>query len=86
MSLKGNIFNQGYYGNINTLSVCRPVLLSGDVQSEHVAAGEMVQKRYYRNINTLASVGQRYFQVTSNLNMSLQGKFSNNDIIGTFTL
>jgi len=32
-----------YYRNINTLRICRPVLLSGNVQSEHVAAGESVQ-------------------------------------------
>ena len=30
------------------------MLLSGNVQSEHVAAGEMVQTKYYRNINTLS--------------------------------
>ena len=32
------------------------------------------------------SVGQCYFQVTSNLNMSQLGKVTNNDIIGAFTL
>jgi len=30
---------------MNTLRVCRPGLLSGNVQSEHVAAGEIVQSR-----------------------------------------
>jgi len=29
-----------YYGNLNNLSLCRPVLLSGNIQSEHVAAGK----------------------------------------------
>jgi len=28
---------------MNILSLCRPVLLSGDDKSEHVAEGEMVQ-------------------------------------------
>jgi len=26
--------------NINNLRICRPVLISGNVQSEHVAAGK----------------------------------------------
>jgi len=43
MSQNGKGFKQRYYGNINTLSLCRPVLLSGTLQSEHVAAGEMFQ-------------------------------------------
>jgi len=30
------------------------VLLSGNIQSEHDAAGEMFENRYYRNINTLS--------------------------------
>jgi len=30
------------------------VLHSGNVQSEHVAAGESLKQRYYRNINTLS--------------------------------
>jgi len=34
---------QQYDGNINTLSLCRPVLLSGNVETEFVAAGERVQ-------------------------------------------
>jgi len=34
----------------------------------------LFKQRYYRNINTLAFVGQYYLQVTSNLNMSKQGK------------
>jgi len=28
-----------------------PVLLSGIFQTDHVAAGEMLKQRYYRNIN-----------------------------------
>ena len=39
---------------MNNLSLCRPVLLSGIFQSEHVAAGENVQIRYYWNINVLS--------------------------------
>jgi len=34
---------QRYYRNINNLSLCRPQLLSGNFQSEKVAAGEIVQ-------------------------------------------
>jgi len=30
------------------------VLLSGNVQSKHVAAGKIFKQRYYRNINTLS--------------------------------
>jgi len=29
----GEVFKQRYYVNINNLSFCRPVLLSGNVQS-----------------------------------------------------
>jgi len=43
MSQQGKIFKQKYYRNINFLSLCRLVLLSGNVQFQHVAAGEMVQ-------------------------------------------
>jgi len=53
MPQQGKCFKQRYYRKINTLSICSPVLLSGNVQSEHAAAGERVQKRYYRIINTL---------------------------------
>jgi len=41
----GEVFKQRYYRTINTLSLCRPVLLSGNVQSEHVATREMVQPK-----------------------------------------
>jgi len=39
----GKIFIKRYYWNINTLRLCRPVLLSGIVKSEHVAAGLVFQ-------------------------------------------
>jgi len=32
------------------------MLLSANVQSEHVAAGESFKQRYYRNINILKSL------------------------------
>ena len=54
MSQQGKDFKQQYYRNINNLSLSRPLLLSGDFQSEHVAAGENFEQRYYRNINTLS--------------------------------
>jgi len=44
MSQKRKFFKQGYYRYINNLSLCRPVLLSGNVQSEHVAAVEKSQR------------------------------------------
>ena len=37
-------FKQRYYRNINTLILCRPVLLSGNDQSEHVTAVERFQR------------------------------------------
>ena len=43
MSLRGKVFKQRYYRDINTLSICRPVLLSCNVQSEHVVAEEKLQ-------------------------------------------
>jgi len=39
------MFKQRYYRNINILRLSRPVLLSGNLQSEHVAAGESVQTK-----------------------------------------
>jgi len=42
MSQQGKGFKQRYYRNLNTLSLCRSELLSGNFQSEHVAAGETV--------------------------------------------
>jgi len=45
MSQQRKAFTQRYYRNINTLSFCRQVLLSGNVQSEHVAAGERDQTK-----------------------------------------
>jgi len=35
-------FKQRYYRNLKNLSLCSAVLLSGNVQSVHVAAGEIV--------------------------------------------
>jgi len=43
ISQKWKVLKQRYYRKINTLSICGPVLLSGNIQSEHVAAGECVQ-------------------------------------------
>ena len=54
MSQQWKEFKQRYYRNLNNLCLCRPVILSSNVQSEHVAAVEFVQKRYYRNINLLS--------------------------------
>jgi len=54
MSQQGNVFKQRYYRNCNNLRLCRPVLLSGIHESEHVAAGLNVQIRYYRNLNILS--------------------------------
>jgi len=41
MSQKLQGFEERYYWIIITLSLCRPVLLSGYFQSEHVAEGEI---------------------------------------------
>jgi len=54
MLQQGKISKQRYYRNINTLSLCRPVLLSGNAQSEHAAAWKCFKQRYYRNINSLS--------------------------------
>jgi len=54
MSQQWKSFKQRYYRNINTLSLCRPVLLSGNLQSENVAAGKDFKLRYYRNLNALS--------------------------------
>jgi len=43
MSQQGTDFKQRYYSNIYTVSLFRPVLLSGIFESERVAAGESVQ-------------------------------------------
>jgi len=43
MSPQLKVFKQSYYQSINNLILCRPVLLPGNIQSEHVAAGESVQ-------------------------------------------
>jgi len=54
MSQQGKSFKQRYYRNVYTLSLCRPLILSGNFQSEHVAAGKVFQQRYYRNLNKLS--------------------------------
>jgi len=56
MSQQGYVFKQRYYRKINTFIVCRPVLLSGNFQSEHVAAGESVR-------TTLVSENLHYMSV-----------------------
>jgi len=43
MSQQWKLFKPRYYQNLNNLSLCRPVLLSGNVQFEHVAAVERIQ-------------------------------------------
>ena len=40
------------------LKLCRPVILSGNAQSDYEVAGEVFKQRYYRNINILRPVGQ----------------------------
>ena len=54
MSKQGKRFKQRYYWNLNSLSLCRPVLLSVNVQSEDVTAVEIFKQRYYRNLNNLS--------------------------------
>jgi len=54
MSQQGKVFRQQYYRNLNTLRLCRPVLLSGNFESVHVGAGEVFSQRYYRNLNNLS--------------------------------
>ena len=44
-SQEGKEFKQRYYRNLKILSFCRPVLLSGIVQTEDVAAGEIVHTK-----------------------------------------
>jgi len=48
------VFKQRYYRNFNNLSLCRPVLLSGKFQSEHVAEVVIFKQRFYRNLNNLS--------------------------------
>jgi len=45
MSQQGKLFKQRYYQDINTLSLCRPVLLFGNCKSENVEAVESVQPK-----------------------------------------
>jgi len=48
------MFKRSYYRNINTLSLCRPVLLSGNLQSDYFAAGKVFKPRYYLKSNILS--------------------------------
>ena len=48
------MFKERYYRNFNNLSLCRPVLLSGKFQSEHVAEVVIFIQRYYRNLKNLS--------------------------------
>ena len=57
MSQQWKGIKQRYYRKLNTLSFCRPVLLSGNFQSEYVAAGEIFTQRYYRNVYALSPCG-----------------------------
>jgi len=43
MSQQGKVFKQRYSPNIYNLSLCSPVLLSGNIQSQQVTTGESVQ-------------------------------------------
>jgi len=43
MSQQGKLFKQRYYRNITNLSLYRPELLSGNLQSAQVAVGEIIQ-------------------------------------------
>jgi len=53
MSQQGKYFKQRYYRNINTLSFYRPVLISGNVQSEYFAAVESFQTTILSNFDIL---------------------------------
>ena len=57
MSQQCKGLKQRYYRNTNTLSLCRPVLLSGNVQSDYVATGKVLKQRYYQSINNLIPCG-----------------------------
>jgi len=43
MSQHGEEFKQLYYRNNKNLRLCRPELLSGNLQSEHIATGVRIQ-------------------------------------------
>jgi len=43
MSQQGKDFKQRFDRNIHTLNHSRPVLLSGNIETEHVAAAEIIQ-------------------------------------------
>jgi len=55
MLQQGKGLKQLYYRNLYSLSLCRPLLLSGNVQTEHVAlGGKKFKQRYYWNLNNLS--------------------------------
>ena len=86
MSQQWKGFKQRYYRNINSLRLCRPVLLSGSVQSEHVAAGKVFKPQYYGYINTLSICRPVLLSDNFQTEHVAAGKFSHIDIIGTLTL
>jgi len=43
MSQQGKLFKQGYYRKLNNLSLPGSALLSGNIQSENFAVGEIIQ-------------------------------------------
>ena len=45
--------NNDIIGILTILSLCTPVLYSGNVESEHVAAGEIVQTTIISDLTTL---------------------------------
>jgi len=53
MSQQGKAFKQRYYPKINTLSLCRPELLSSNANLIISQQGKVFKQRYYRNINKL---------------------------------
>jgi len=53
MSQQWKKFKQRFYRNLNTLSLCSPELLSGNLQSENVATVEIIKQRYCRYLTTL---------------------------------
>ena len=54
MSRKRKVFKQRYYRNLNNLSLCRPVLLSGNPNLNTSQEGEIFKQRCYRDLNNLS--------------------------------
>jgi len=66
-------YKQRYDRKVIASFLCRPVLLSANVQSKQVAAAGSVQKNVIiAKLTHYSSVGQCYSQVMSNLNRSQQ--------------